>query len=417
MSLTHDVLIVGGGMVGGSLALALRRSGLRVGLIEARPFPTGNAPAFDDRVIALSLGSRRIMQGLGLWEDLAPEATAIRRIHVSDRGHFGATRIDCADEGVEALGYVAELRAMGAVLTHHFERDEAEPELIMPATLVDLEQDADAVRVTVERGSGERDELAARLLVAADGTHSPVRERLGIAVQREDYGQTAVIANVATERSHDGVAYERFTEHGPLAMLPMSDGRCSLVWTHRSEDAEARMAQDDDAFRADLQQAFGWRLGAITRVGRRASYPLALWRSAADYQGRCVLIGNAAHTLHPVAGQGLNLGLRDVAVLAELLWEAAHRGRDPGSAVLLARFSEWRRADLRFTAGYTDFLVRLFSNPWPPLAHARAAGLIVVDRLPPLRHALARRNMGLAGRQPLLGRGLSPLERIARWAS
>ena len=416
MSFTHDVLIVGGGMVGGSLALALRRSGLRVGLIEARPFPTGNAPAFDDRVIALALGSRRILQGLGLWDELAAEATAIRRIHVSDRGHFGATRIDCADEGVEALGYVAELRAMGAVLTRHFE-DSPELDLVMPAALVDLVQDATGVTVTVERGSGASETLRGRLLVAADGTASPVRERLGIGVRRQDYGQVAVIANVATERPHRGVAYERFTEHGPLAMLPMGDGRCSLVWTHRAAEAEARMAQDDDGFREGLQQAYGWRLGRIGRVGRRASYPLALWRSEADYLGRCVLIGNAAHTLHPVAGQGLNLGLRDVAVLAELLWQAAHDGHDPGSPALLERFAAWRRDDLRFTAGYTDFLVRLFSNPWPPLGHARACGLIAVDRLAPLRHALARRNMGLAGRQPLLGRGLSPLDRIARLAS
>ncbi|MDX1336312.1 MAG: FAD-dependent monooxygenase, partial [Gammaproteobacteria bacterium] len=238
-------------------------------------------------------------------------------------------------------------------------------------------------------------------------TMSPVRKMLGIEVEHHDYQQVALIANVSTDKSHDFVAYERFTESGPLALLPMSDGRCSLVWTHKTEDLAATETLGDEAFLKKLQERFGYRLGRFTRVGQRASYPLALMRAKEDVRGRVVLIGNASHTLHPVAGQGFNLGLRDVAVLADLLFDAAQNKQDPGNRDLLNQYSDWRHEDLDRVSQYTDFLVRVFSNPWGPVGHARACGLTVANILKPVKYTLVRQSMGLQGHLPRLARGLS----------
>jgi 2-octaprenyl-6-methoxyphenol hydroxylase len=401
----YDVLIVGGGMVGGSLAVALGETGYRVALVEAFPFGEGQQPAYDDRAIALAYGSARIFEGMGLWDDLLSEVTPIKKIHVSDRGHLGTTRLDCQEEGVDALGYVIESRSVGRVLSEHFSRV-ANLELIAPARLESLKQHTDHVQAVLEC-DGRTQTVTARLVVAADGTMSPVRQMLGIEVERHDYQQVALIANVSTEKPHDFVAYERFTDSGPLALLPMNDGRCSLVWTHRTEELAATEALDDAAFLKKLQERFGYRLGRFIRVGRRASYPLALMRAREDFRGRVVLIGNASHTLHPVAGQGFNLGLRDVAVLADLLFDADKSGQDPGSRDLLNQYSAWREQDMDRVSLYTDFLVRVFSNPWGPVGHARACGLSAANILRPVKHALARQSMGLQGHLPRLARGLS----------
>jgi 2-octaprenyl-6-methoxyphenol hydroxylase len=400
-----DVLIVGGGMVGGSLAVALGETGYRVGLVEAFPYGEGQQPAYDDRAIALAYGSARIFQGMGLWSELSPEATAIKKIHVSDRGHLGTTRLDCSEEGVDALGYVIESRSVGRVLSEQFTKV-SNLTVIAPAKLESLEQNEDHVQVSLDCEGTPRS-LTARLLVAADGTMSPIRKMLGVEVDRHDYRQAAVIANISTEQPHHFVAYERFTDSGPLALLPMSDGRCSLVWTHRTEELSATEGLDDDAFLRALQERFGYRLGRFTRVGRRASYPLALMRALEDYRGRVVLIGNASHTLHPVAGQGFNLGLRDVAVLADLLFDASKAGKDPGDRQLMSDYSAWRKEDLDKVAQYTDFLVRVFSNPWGPIGHARACGLTTANMLRPVKQVLARQSMGLQGHLPRLARGLS----------
>lgn len=404
MALDYDILIVGGGMVGGSLAVALGETGYRVGLVEAHPFGSGSEPAYDDRSIALAYGSSRIFEGIGLWRAMRDEVTPIHKIHVSDRGHLGVARLDCRDEGVDALGFVVESRVMGRVLNERFAQVK-NLDVIAPARLDDLALYQDHVNAELEC-DGSRRAIKARLLVAADGTLSPIRHMLGIEVERREYGQSALIANVSTEKPHNYVAYERFTDTGPIALLPMSQGRCSLVWTHRNEDLPVTEAMDDKAFLAALQERFGYRLGRFTRVGQRASYPLALLRAREDYRQRVVLIGNASHTLHPVAGQGFNLGLRDVAVLADLLFDAEQGGGDPGSIELLEDYSRWRSQDLERVSEYTDILVRLFSNPWPPLAHARAGGLMAVDAISPLKHLLARQNMGLLGHLPRLARGL-----------
>ncbi|MBD3618066.1 MAG: 2-octaprenyl-6-methoxyphenyl hydroxylase [Chromatiales bacterium] len=412
----YDILIVGGGMVGATLAAALADTGLAIGMLEARPFGVpGEAPpspSFDDRSIALSWGSHRILRGAGLWEALCDEVAPIRHIHVSDRGHFGAARIDHAEEGVEALGYVIENRVMGRVLMQAL-AERPNVELIAPATLVDFDNAESGVTAEVDC-DGEPRRLSANLLVAADGTGSPVRRRLGINAVTEDYGQAALIANVGVSAPHRHVAYERFTDSGPLALLPMTPGpdgetRCSLVWTHRSAELARTEALDDAAFLAALQERFGYRLGRFTRVGRRASYPLALTHSTEFTRRRVAIVGNAAHTLHPVAGQGYNLALRDVALLAELVADACHAGGDIGGIEVLDAYETGRAADTRDVVRYTDALVRLFSNASFALGHARAAGLLAVDLVGPLRHWLARQNMGIRHTGPRLARGL-PLE-------
>ena len=404
MTEDFDIVIAGGGMVRATLALALARTGYRVAVLEARPPGAPDQPSYDERTTALSFGSRRILEALDLWHGLAAHATPIREIHVSERGRFGVTRMSAAHEGVPALGYVVANRALGAAWQSALADSAAE--FITPASVQGYRVGQDGVMIDLDR-EARRETLRARLLVAADGSDSAVRRMAQIGVRERDYRQTAVIANVTPARDHGGVAYERFTEQGPIAMLPLSGGRCALVWTMPSEQVDATLALPDDDFLHSLQERFGWRLGRLVRTGRRAAYPLRLKRAERDTAARLVLVGNASHTLHPVAGQGFNLALRDVAVLADLLADAARDNGDPGDNRLLDAYSQWRSHDLDTVQLYTDGLVRLFTNPWPPLAHLRAAGLAALDLCAPLRHVLARQRMGLAGRLPRLARGRS----------
>lgn len=404
----YDILIIGGGMAGASLAIALRGQPLRIAMVEAVPFRAAGQPSYDDRAIALSQGSRRIFAAMGVWETLAPAATPIQRIHVSDQGHFGITRLDAREEGVEALGYVITGRTLGqGLVTATGERGNLD--LISPASLQELKLGDDHATAVIERDS-RREPITASLVIAADGGDSSVRRLLNIAVTEKDYRQTAIIANITPQRPHENVAYERFTAHGPLALLPLDaddgDNRCSLVWTHDPPRAEELLELDDDAFLRELQAAFGWRLGRLLKVGQRASYPLRLVQAREQIRPRLALIGNAAHTLHPIAGQGFNLGLRDVAALAEVLVGARRAGRDPGDLTVLEDYARWRESDHRKVIGFTNALVHVFSNRLPPLSIARNLGLLATDVLPPLKHALARNAMGISGKLPRLARGL-----------
>ncbi len=401
----YDVVIIGGGMVGASLACALADSGLRMAVVEAVPLTAASQPSYDDRSIALAYGSRCIFSAMGLWDALRHAVAPIRAIHVSDRGHFGITRLRAADYGLEALGYVVENRELGRLFATRLAAG-GDVELFCPARLEGLDFHDRGVTVDVSEADGRRRELQARLVVGADGGRSVVRRLAAVSTRQWDYGQSALIANVTPGRGHEGMAYERFTDSGPLAMLPMTGNRCSLVWTVRRGAEEALLALDDAAFLARLQCRFGRRLGELRKVGRRQVYPLTLIRAAVPTQPRLALIGNAAHTLHPIAGQGFNLGIRDVAVLAEVLWEAQARGEDIGGAATLARYHQWRREDQRRVIAFTDGLVRLFSNELPPLVVARNLGLTALECLPPLKRLMLRQFMGFAGRQPRLARGL-----------
>jgi 2-octaprenyl-6-methoxyphenol hydroxylase len=391
-----DVAIAGGGMVGLSLAAALAELPLDVVVIEPVAPDADEQPSFDARTTALSSGSRRVLEGIGAWPALAARATPIRRIHVSERGVFGTAILEAGEQGLAALGYTIENRLLGRALRA---RVAGLPRVRLHAARVAaLETSVDSVRLATDDGAT----FAARLLVAADGAQSAVRSALGIGASVAEYGQHAVIAHVDTTRFHDYTAYERFTDTGPLAVLPIVEGRSAVVWTLASEAARRALALDDAAFLDELQQAFGLRLGRFTRVGRRQSYPLALTQAERLTAPRAAVLGNAAQSLHPVAGQGFNLALRDVAMLAELVAE----GGDPGAPALLARYAEWRAPDRTAVVRFTDTLVRGFGLPLGPLGRARGQGLVLFDLLRPVKRAFARRTMGLAGRQPRLVRGL-----------
>lgn len=404
MDYDSDVLIVGGGLVGASLALALGKAGLRVAVVEAHAFRIDQQPNYDERSIALAQGSQRIFSGLGLWEQLADQVCPIHTIHVSDRGRFGFTRLRREEEGVPALGYVASARVLGNTLIRALEQLPA-VELLAPARLLDFQVNDSEVAAELEVDDGTVAHRT-RLLVAADGAHSSVRERLGIATRQWDYGQTAVIANVTPEREHHNVAYERFTDTGPMALLPMLGDHCALVWTVRSQQAEEILALSDTEFLARLQQRFGNRLGRFLNVGQRHAYRLQLLRARESIRPRLALIGNAVHTLHPVAGQGFNLGLRDVAALAEVIIDAQRSGVDIGAAAVLEQYADWRQADQRRVVAFTDSMVRIFSQPLPPVAWLRDAGMLALDLCPPAKRWFGRLTMGRAGRLPRLARGL-----------
>ncbi len=398
-NIEYDLIIVGGGMVGASLALALKNSTLKVALIEAFNFKTTQQPSYDDRGIALSYGSQRIFEALGLWSQLASHSTAINDIHISDRGHFGTTRLSAKTEHVPALGQVILARAMGQILNHAL-AEQPTLDIICPHRVTELAQQTDVVELTLD----DDRQLRAKLIVAADGANSTIRRLLKLSVSEQDYQQTAITANISTERPHQGRAFERFTEHGPIALLPMPDNRCSLIWTLKTGEETAIMALNDKAFLHRLQSEFGYRLGKFTQVGKRSHFPLKLTQTNQTIQDRIVFIGNAAHNLHPIAGQGFNLGLRDVVALAEVLIDSR---QDCGAAKVLHDYQQWQQSDQDAVIHATDFLVRLFSNDNILIGHARSAGLMLLDNLPPAKHWLAQKSMGLGKKQPRLARGIA----------
>jgi 2-octaprenyl-6-methoxyphenol hydroxylase len=317
-----DVAIVGGGLVGASLALGLAGTGVRMLLIEGVAPDSAAQPSFDERTTALGNASRRIFQGLGIWDEVARDAAAIRAIHVSDAGRFGFARLHATEHGIDAFGYVVPNRVIGAALWRRLSKADG-VEIRVPASIEALDITMERAYFRVTTSSGVREVSSARLLVAADGAHSAVRAAAGIEAGVEDYDQVAIAAAVTGDRAHDGTAYERFTPCGPVAVLPLRGGGYGTIWSCTPQRAAQLLAMDDAAYLQELQNRFGWRAGRFRRIGSRASYPLKLTRAAATVARRTVLIGNAAQALHPIAGQGFNLGLRDAALLAEVIAGAA----------------------------------------------------------------------------------------------
>ena len=405
---TYDIVIAGGGMVGSSLALALRPLGLRVAVVEAVAREGSQQPSFDDRSTALSRSSQKFFAALGLWEKIAPSATLIQKIHVSDRGRFGFSHLDAEEQQVEALGYVVINRVLGEVLQEGLDGAK-NIDVLCPARISDVHTTEGSAIVTVAMGDEDTRTIEARLLVAADGARSEVRAMVGLSATHKPYEQIAVIGNLQPEKPHEHVAYERFTETGPIAMLPVANGRVAFVWTLAPNEANRVLELGDEEFTAALQAAFGYRLGRFSRVGKRASYPLSLTRAEGLVARRSVVIGNAAHGLHPVAGQGFNLGLRDVAALADCLADYQERqgaDSDPGDANLLEDYAQWRKADQQKLVGFTDNLIRLFGSDDRPIKTLRNLGMWGFDLVPGVRGLFAKHTMGLAGRLPRLSRGL-----------
>ncbi len=401
-----DVIIVGGGMVGASLAVALAPLPLQIAVIEAfDPRQRGvSQPSYDDRSTAIANGSQQILETIGVWAGMAQDATAIRDIHISDRGHFGIGRISAVEEKVPALGYVVPNRAIGRSLWAALESF-ANIRMFCPARLESLLDQGDSVQVGLTGEDGNTIELHGRLVAAADGAQSVVRKILGIDATVWDYGQTAIISNVTTEKPHRNVAYERFTADGPMAVLPMTEGRSALVWTVPSEQAEEILQLSDRQILDRLQELFGYRLGHWQKIGKRVSYPLSMSKAKQQTRHRVAIIGNAAHGLHPIAGQGFNLSLRDVAGLAEVIAGA----NDPGDPRVLEKYCRWRAGDQARVMSFTDALVRVFANPLASVRVARNLALLMFDLLPGAKSLLARHTMGRGGDLPRLARGV-PLQ-------
>lgn len=399
-----DVLVAGGGLVGASLALALAPLGLRVAVVEARPRPGAAAPHYDDRAIALAGGSRRVLEAVGAWPLLAPYAEPIRRVHVSEYRRPGVAVLDAGELALDALGWVVENPPLARAFDAALERTPA-VERIQPATILGFSPTADAVEVEIDAGGIVR-RCRARLLVGADGAGSVVRERAGIGVSRHEYQQTSVVANISFERPHENSAWERFTPDGPLALLPLRDARCALIWTVPARDAASVIALDDAAFGAHVNALFGHRLGAVTRVGRRQAWPLARTLAHVQWRDRVALVGNAVHSLHPIAGQGFNLSLRDCAALAEAIDTGITSTGDPADRRALQQWADTRSADQRRTGAFIDALNGLFTLDLPGLGTARGAGIGLFGLSGPARRLLARYGAGLGAPLPKLARGV-----------
>lgn len=401
----HDIVIVGGGLIGAGLACALAPTGLDAALIEAVPFQSDAQPSYDEKMLSLAPASMRILDGIGVWRAVESHGvTPIEHIHVSDRGHWGKTRLSAVDLGVPALGYVAPARVIGMSLVQRL-TDTGAAELYCPAEVTAIETDAGGVTVSLAQ-DGDVQRIRARLAVLADGGASRTREMLGIDAAARDYGQTAILCTVTPDAPLANTAFERFTDTGPLAMLPTTGSRCAVVWTARSDEIERITGYDDEEFRVRLQARFGDWLGGLNAPSRRRPYPLKLIEVPDPVHQRALVIGNAAHTIHPVAGQGFNLGLRDAAVLADVLAMHAGYDRDVGRAAVLRTYRDWRRRDVRNTTRFTDGLIRVFANELPPLVAGRNVALTALNLCPPAKRFLVKRTMGLNGRLPRLARGL-----------
>lgn len=391
----YDIAVVGGGLGGASLACALADTGLSIALIEAEPFDAEPSAAMQARTIALAWGTRALFEELDLWQGMAAHAAAIERLHVSQRGHFGAVRVAASEYDVAALGYVLPITAMMAAVRARLARLDR-VEIIAPARFESLRYADDRIHLTLG-GDAAPQQLTTRLLVGADGANSSVREALGIGARIDDYAQTAVVATLHTEYPHDACAYERFTPDGPIAILPRTADSSALVWSLERDQAVAACEADATAFTNKLQDAFGQRLGRLQLAGPRGAFPLRRVLAERAVAERAILIGNAGHFLHPAAAQGFNLTVRDALLLAALLRERlADADFDPGDADMLAAWADARRPDQHRVANFTDRIVRLFSNRVPGLAAGRAAGLVGLSLLPAIRHDMARRSMGFA---------------------
>ncbi len=398
-----DVVVVGGGLVGCSLALALAKQPLKIALLEAKEF-TASPPDLSatapppDRALALSYASIKIFQTLGVWSQINRFAEPISQVHVSDAGHFGSLRFRAEDFRIPALGSVVLASHLLAILQKNVT---AQPSIhsLSSVHIEQLSRTTAGYQLNIRSFQGQQT-LTSKLLVVADGSDSKTRKLLGIAVKEIEYREQALFGTVGLGSPHFNKAYERFTRSGPLAFLPLANDRCAFVWTVSPESAQRLMPLADDGFCEQLQAAFGYRLGRLQQLGQRQLYPLRSVFADEQIRSGLVLLGNVAHTIHPVAAQGFNLSLKDTVALAQVIIEAVDTGQSPGELVVLEKYLHWREQEQKAVRWFTDGLINLFSSRVLPIALLRDLGLCGVDVLPFAKKWVARAGMGMLGRLP-----------------
>ncbi len=414
----RDIVIIGGGLVGASLAVALKPTTYNVLLVESVAHQSSHQPSYDERTVALTHSAKLIFSAIGIWKTIENiQAEPILDIHISNRGHFGQTHLSHKNAGTNALGYVVPTRVIGNVLWEELKKD-ADTEIICPATADNLEQHREFCLVDI-CSQNETTRIKSRLVILADGGHSPLNSEFnklhgnqtGNQPQSKVYGQSAILSIVATDQSHNGRAYERFTDEGPLALLPHSvaggKSRYAVVWTTNQDNVDSRSTLSDDAFLAQLQFTFGDRAGNFSNPSPRKCYPLKRTTLSSPASGRVIVIGNAAHTVHPVAGQGFNLGLRDVADLTELIYTQS----DLGSEAMINTYIRSRKRDTEMVSRFTDSLIEVFSSDLKSVAFIRNLGLKTIEHIPAAKRFLLKRTMGLAGKRSKLALGI-PLSKF-----
>ncbi len=399
----YDVVIIGAGMVGASLACALAPSGLRIAIIESVTLSNEQQPSYDDRGITLSPSSQRILEYIGVWQRVQSYTTAIKKIHISEQGRFGFTHLDAAETGNSALGHIVVARSLGMAL-HKQMSAFKNVKLICPAELKYFQRIDSGMTLEIARSNNTKT-ISTGLLVGADGGHSLVRRLAGINTKEKDFKQTAIVANVTTQKRNNATAYERFTSHGPIALLPIDTNRSVLVFTVNKKNAKRYLNMPDKDYIKAVETEFGRRLGKIEQVGQRCSYPIVFIEAIEQFQQQLILLGNAAHSIHPNAAQGFNLGLRDVAGLAECIFMGIEKGLTTDDIGILEAYIKLRQADQQRVMRFTNGLASSFYNELPLLGVARNAAMLLLDSIPDLKSSFIETTMGLAGLQPRLVRG------------
>lgn len=394
----YDLIIIGAGMVGSALAIALRGAGIKTAIIESYSFKASNTSSFDDRNLVLSLSSQRILQQMQLWNGVSANSTPVKTIHISEQGRFASVLLEARQMGLDALAYSLKARELGQNFHAEFSNI-ANLRLLCPATVVDIQQDTGFASVHIEQNN-ERRILTGRLLVVADGSDSTGRQLLGIEAHSKAYNQHAIVCNVETELGHHNTAYERFNQYGPVALLPTAtDHQCGLVYVVPDTMLQQYLEMSDDDFLHAATRRFSRRLGRFLKLSTRRDYPLRLITVSDHIKGRALLLGNSAHTVHPNAAQGFNLGLRDVACLAECLINARQQQQDIGARSLLQGYIDMRKTDHNQVIQFTDGLARLFYNDNVITSKLRNYLMLMTEHLPILKQSLMIRAMGLYGQQ------------------
>ena len=393
----YDLAIVGAGIIGLTLACALKDSGLSIVLIEAKPY---SVAAMKGQAYAVHMSSKRIFTGMGVWDKILPQIETFRQVCLSDANYPGVVEFQPADLGTDVLGYVAEHQALLTPL-QEFMQNCPNVKYLCPAEVVQTQYQPDGVEISL-KAEGNHRTIRTKLLVAADGARSRIRQSAGITTRGWQYWQSCIVAFVKPEKPHNNVAYERFWSSGPFAILPLPGNRCRIVWTAPHEEAKALVALDDEQFLTELRRRYGDRMGKLELDGDRFVFPVQLMQSDRYVLPRLALVGDAAHCCHPVGGQGLNMGIRDAAALAQVVQSAYNQGEDIGNLQVLKRYERWRKQENLTILGFTDLLDRLFSNNFLPVVIVRRLGLLMLKQIRPIKKYALQLMTGLRGRLPEL---------------